>query len=90
MAALHTTSSPHPRGKSAVPPSAPPTASATRAIIAEMASQIATERLIDPEAKWLMIAEAAYYCAEQRGFEPGHELEDWLEAEARIDVLTGK
>jgi len=90
MAALHTTSSPHPRGKSAVPPSAPPTASATPAIIAEMASQIATERLIDPEAKWLMIAEAAYYCAEQRGFEPGHELEDWLEAEARIDVLTGK
>jgi hypothetical protein len=55
-----------------------------------MASQIATERPVDPEVKWLMIAEAAYYCAEQRGFEPGHELEDWLEAEARIDVLTGK
>ena len=90
MAALHTTSSPHPRGKSAVPPSAPPTASATPGIIVEMASQIASERLIDPEVKWLMIAEAAYYCAEQRGFEPGHELEDWLEAEARIDFLTVK
>ena len=90
MAALHTTSSPHPRGKSAVPPSAPPTASATPGIIAEMASQIATERAVDPEVRRLMIAEAAYYCAEQRGFEPGHELEDWLEAEARIDVLTGK
>ena len=27
------------------------------------------------------IAELAYCKAENRGFEPGHELEDWLEAE---------
>jgi hypothetical protein len=27
------------------------------------------------------VAELAYYKAESRGFEPGHELEDWLEAE---------
>ncbi len=90
MSALHTTSSRHPRGKSTLPPVASPAASATPGIIAEMASQIATERSIEPEAKWLMIAEAAYYCAEKRGFEPGHELDDWLEAEARIDVLTSK
>jgi hypothetical protein len=32
------------------------------------------------------IAEAAYYRAEQRGFEPGREAEDWLAAEA--DVLA--
>ena len=31
-----------------------------------------------------MICEAAYYIAEQRGFEPGHELDDWLAAEAQI------
>lgn len=31
-----------------------------------------------------MVAEAAYYRAEHRGFEPGHELEDWLAAEADI------
>ncbi len=31
-----------------------------------------------------MIAEAAYYRAQRRGFAPGHELEDWLEAEAQI------
>jgi len=31
-----------------------------------------------------MIGEAAYYIAEQRGFEPGHELDDWLAAEAQI------
>jgi len=34
--------------------------------------------LPDRDAK---IAELAYYKAESRGFEPGHELEDWLEAE---------
>ncbi|MEI6067192.1 MAG: DUF2934 domain-containing protein [Methylococcaceae bacterium] len=27
------------------------------------------------------ISELAYYKAESRGFEPGHELEDWFEAE---------
>lgn len=27
------------------------------------------------------IAEIAYYKAERRCFEPGHELEDWFEAE---------
>jgi hypothetical protein len=27
------------------------------------------------------IAELAYLKAESRGFEPGHELDDWLEAE---------
>lgn len=30
------------------------------------------------------IAEAAYYKAEKRGFEPGHELQDWIEAEEEI------
>jgi hypothetical protein len=31
------------------------------------------------------IARAAYLRAEARGFEPGHELEDWLEAEREIE-----
>jgi hypothetical protein len=30
------------------------------------------------------IATAAYFRAEKRGFEPGHELDDWLAAEAEI------
>jgi Protein of unknown function (DUF2934) len=34
-----------------------------------------------------MIAQAAYYHAEQRHFEPGHELDDWLRAEAEISRL---
>ena len=28
---------------------------------------------------------AAYFIAEKRGFEPGHELDDWLAAAAEID-----
>ena len=31
-----------------------------------------------------MIAEAAYYKAEQRGFVPGFEEEDWFQAEYEI------
>lgn len=34
------------------------------------------------------IAEVAYYKAEKRGFEPGHEVEDWLEAEQEYLLLT--
>ena len=38
----------------------------------------------DPTQRHAMIAEAAYYCAERRGFAAGHELEDWVQAEAQI------
>ena len=31
------------------------------------------------------IAEYAYYNSEKRGFEPGHELEDWLDAERQFE-----
>ena len=34
------------------------------------------------------IAEYAYYNSEKRGFEPGHELEDWLEAERQFEQQT--
>jgi hypothetical protein len=37
-----------------------------------------------------MIAEAAYYRAEQRGFAPGDELSDWLLAEVDIERSLGK
>jgi hypothetical protein len=33
-----------------------------------------------------MIRVAAYYLAEKRGFAPGAELDDWLQAEAAIDA----
>jgi hypothetical protein len=43
----------------------------------------------DPQTRQRMIAESAYYRAEQRGFAPGGELQDWLEAEAEIGARTG-
>lgn len=36
-----------------------------------------------------MIATAAYYCAERRGFAAGGELGDWLAAEAEINRQLG-
>lgn len=42
---------------------------------------------ISPEQRCVLISEAAYYLAEQRGFEPGHDLEDWLAAENEIDAM---
>lgn len=39
------------------------------------------------EERARLIAEAAYFRAQARGFAPGHELEDWLQAEAEIDRM---
>jgi hypothetical protein len=36
------------------------------------------------------VAEAAYYRALQRGFAPGKELEDWLEAEMQTMARLGR
>jgi Protein of unknown function (DUF2934) len=35
-----------------------------------------------------MIATTAYFLAEERDFTPGHELDDWLEAERRVRALV--
>jgi len=45
---------------------------------------------IDPVRRHKLIAEAAYYRAEKRGFTIGSELQDWLEAEAEISKLLGQ
>jgi len=37
-----------------------------------------------------LIAQAAYFRAEKRGFEPGCELQDWVEAEAEVLRLIGR
>lgn len=42
------------------------------------------------EQRRAMIAQAAYFRAEQRGFAPGGELEDWLAAEAQIERALGE
>ncbi|MGR9087684.1 MAG: DUF2934 domain-containing protein [Gammaproteobacteria bacterium] len=40
---------------------------------------------INNHAIRMMISEAAYFKAKSRGFAPGHEEEDWLEAEKEIN-----
>ena len=41
-----------------------------------------------PEQRRHMIAEAAYFPAEHRGFQGGDPLDDWLQAEAEIDRMA--
>lgn len=43
--------------------------------------------LFTEEERHEMIAVAAYYHAEHRGFISGHETEDWLQAERDIDQM---
>lgn len=62
---------------------------------AKRAAGAAGNVVISPDERHRMIALAAYYRAEQRGFMNGDPLQDWLEAEAEVttrlrDVEAGK
>jgi hypothetical protein len=57
--------------------------SANRPLSAGAAPNIA----VSDDVRRQMIAEAAYLRAEQRGFAPGYEHEDWLLAEREVDAL---
>ena len=50
----------------------------------------ATAAFIEPERRRAMVAEAAYYRAAGRGFEPGRELEDWYLAEGEVDAMLAR
>jgi hypothetical protein len=45
---------------------------------------------LTPAERMKMIAEAAYYLAEKRGFTGGNELSDWVAAEKQVDTLISK
>jgi hypothetical protein len=47
---------------------------------------IAAAQRLDPAARHRMIEEAAYLIAEGRGFTPGMEVQNWLEAEAQVNA----
>lgn len=49
-----------------------------------------TAATISPEIRYQMIAEAAYLRAEQRGFNGGDPLDDWLTAEREVDLLLAE
>ena len=44
---------------------------------------------ISAEERERLIARVAYFRAEKRGFAPGNELQDWVEAEAEVLRLIG-
>jgi len=46
---------------------------------------LSSKRPLTSQQREQMIATMAYLRAEQRGFVPGHEQEDWLQAEAEVD-----
>ena len=77
------------------PPAAPrktttPTASSTKTPTRAAAPRSTKE--ITPDARVeltrdelnKLISEAAYFRAKKRGFQPGHEVEDWIQAEAEV------
>lgn len=45
---------------------------------------------VSPEQRQKMIEEAAFYKAEKRNFAPGHETQDWADAEREIDELLAR
>jgi hypothetical protein len=46
--------------------------------------EVCTNKLSN-EDRCDLVAKLAYYKAQARGFESGHELDDWLAAEAEVD-----
>lgn len=54
------------------------------------ASAVSNAIQMTPEERHRVVAEAAYFIAERRGFAGGSSIEDWLQAEADIDrMLAG-
>ncbi len=61
---------------------------ATRTTRSRPAGSGANPTGTDDTLRQRMIAEAAYYRAEKRGFEPGYEDADWLAAEQEIKASS--
>lgn len=64
--------------------SAPAPVAATAAKAAPAKTAPAKAKILDPGERQRLVAEAAYYRAEKRGFAPGNDLQDWVEAESEI------
>jgi hypothetical protein len=80
----------------ATPPAAPHSATPPKVRVRQRKSASASSRTTEahmtadgaprPAAdRYASIAQAAYFRSQHRGFKPGHEMEDWLAAEAEVD-----
>lgn len=47
----------------------------------------AKKNTVTPEARYHMIATAAYFLGEQRGFQNGCAINDWISAEAQVEAM---
>jgi hypothetical protein len=55
-------------------------------LVQESAQPVAASSAnIDSEVRRQLVAAEAYFIAERRGFEAGHEIEDWMAAEVLVD-----
>lgn len=83
-----------PGGRAAAPAAVIPATKKTAAapaVTAEVAVAARTEgELQSAEARYRWIAHAAYLRAEKRGFAPGHEIDDWLAAEADFEAARNR
>jgi hypothetical protein len=69
---------PKPRKPARAAPPTRPSAAKAAPFNANARAEVSAEEIRQ------LIEEAAYYKAKERGFQPGHELDDWFEAEAEV------
>jgi len=62
-----------------------PTKVATKKVVSRKKGP-SRKSVLSAEDRYRKIAEIAYYISERRGFESGHEFEDWLRAEAEFKL----
>ena len=82
------TATPRRQGRTKHP--APPIPALDEAAATAAEPAAATPAFLDPGTRNEMVARAAYFRAEHRGFAEGCALQDWLEAEAEIDAMFGR
>lgn len=67
---------------------APPPAAPAQAPHQDAQPSAVLKEPLTGEARYRWIAHAAYLRAEKRGFAPGHEVDDWLAAEAEFEAAN--
>ena len=66
------------------------TESSVISVLESRQTTTAVSTSIDPDVRRQLVAAEAYFLAERRGFAAGHELEDWIAAEAAVDLRYHK
>jgi Protein of unknown function (DUF2934) len=62
------------------------TDSAAMVVLESAASTMGASKSVDPNVRRQLVAAEAYFRAERRGFAAGNELDDWVAAEAAVDM----